>query len=76
MGRPEGGVASVSGFSLPEERILVGKGQANELEPISLDVADSDLQRWKEKARQILDSGGRFSNEDLHRILARQVLGL
>jgi len=66
----------MSGFSLPEERILVGKGQANELEPITLDVADSDLGRWKEKARQILDVGGRFSNEDIHQILARQILGL
>lgn len=66
----------MSNISLPEERALAGKADAHGIEPVSLDIADDELHRFKEKAKVIVEQGGRFSTEDLHTIVARSLLGL
>lgn len=73
----------MSGFSLPEERLLEGKGAPTPLEPVQLDIADPDLRRWKEKASYIhsvaggpLHSERRFTADEIQLILARHILGL
>jgi len=63
-------------FTLPEERALMGQAQGQGSEPVSLDVRDDDLSKWKEHARRVMDEGGHFPVDDMHQVLARLVLGL
>ena len=63
-------------LSLPEERALLGKAEGQGIEPVALNIDDDELSRFKEKARVILEQGGRFSTEDLNRIVARNILGV
>ena len=64
-------------ISLPEERAVMGKTDRLGTEPISLDENEDSLRRWKEKARmRFFSQEGKFSQEDIHDLLARFVLGL
>jgi len=62
--------------SLPEERLLMGKGQGLGGEPIQLDARDDELLRYKERARVVFDTKGKFTSDEIHQVLARVVLGL
>ena len=63
-------------FSLPEERALAGKADPLGVEPIKLDPHTSDLARYRDRAQQVLDTGAKFTADDLHAILARIVVGI
>ncbi len=61
--------------TLPEEQALLGAGLAFGDEPVSLDPREQELTRYFDRAKEILDQGGRFTDEDLHAIVARLLLG-
>ena len=63
-------------LSLPEERLLQGKTQGFGVEPVSVGVEDDPLSEYRERAKQVYQSGERFSQRERDGILARLVLGL
>ena len=63
-------------ISLPEERVLLGKPAGAGGEPIQLDARDDELSRYKERARVVFDTKGKFTSEEMHQVLARLVLWL
>lgn len=66
----------MSRVSLPEERLLAGKGPGADIEPVRLGVTDDEEVRARQRSQRVLENRTHYTNEERDRILAKMHLGV